>query len=188
MDALVDSLGYAAVLLGVAVEGEIVVLTAAYIAQGGVLSPLGVALSAFAGSLAVYHACFWLGRRHGREILARRPAWRARVEHVRRRIARHDVPLILGYRLLFGLRAATPFALGLSGVPPRRFALFDIPVAALWAAGLVAAGYGLGRGVDALAQRFQAAAGWAVLAVVAVAVLWLMARGWRAYRGRPRPG
>ena len=131
MEGLIATFGYGGVALGVAIEGEAVVLVASYLAQEGLLSPAGVALSAFAGSVGVYNLCFWLGRRHGRAILALRPAWQARVDHVRRRVRAHEVALILGYRLLFGLRAATPFALGLSGVSHRRFLVLDTPVAAL---------------------------------------------------------
>ena len=186
MQAVIETVGYAGVFLGVAVEGEVVVITAAYLAQEGLLSPVGIALSAFAGSLGVYHTCFWLGRRHGRAILARRPAWQARVEHAQQRIARHELPLILGYRLLFGLRAATPFALGLSGVSHGRFLLLDTPVAAIWAAGLVALGYGLGRGAERIAGQIGEVAGWFVLGLIALVIAGFMRRGWRAYRRRPR--
>jgi len=176
VEALIAQFGYAAVAFGVAVEGEIVVLTAAYLAEQGVLEPVLVALSAFAGSLGVYHTCFWAGRRHGRAILARRPAWQARVVSLQQRIERHDLPLILGYRLLFGLRAATPFALGASGVSHRRFLLLDTPVAVIWAAGLVAAGYALGRTVRVLAGEVEVVAGWAgatvLVLVLAVALAW----------------
>ncbi len=174
MSQLVETLGYLGVVLGVAAEGELVVLTATFVASGGPMSPLGVGLAAFAGSVLTYQVCFWLGRRHGREVLARRPNWQVRVDGLQRRIARRQLPLMLGYRLLFGLRAATPFALGVSGVSPWRFACIDVPVAGVWAATLVVAGLALGRVVATAVEHVAEAATWVIIGaavVIGVAVL-----------------
>lgn len=170
MSSLVETFGYLGVFLGVALEGEIVVLAATYLAREGLFSPLGIGLAAFAGSVATYQACFWTGRMRGRSVLANRPAWQARVAWLQRQIAQRPTPFILVYRVLFGLRAATPFALGISGVSPWRFSLVDIPVAAFWAAALVVGGWLLGRGVAVAVERFGATV-MSVLAVIAVVAL-----------------
>lgn len=169
METLLDTFGYLAVLIGVAIEGEVVVLTAGYLSHRGILEPVGVGTAAFAGSLLVYHTSFWLGRHRGQAILARRPEWQARVDGLRVRLRRNDWLLIVSYRLLFGLRAATPFALGLSGVPHRRFLLIDTPVALAWSVGLVALGHGLGGTVTLLVAHVEATVGWISAGVLATA-------------------
>ncbi len=173
MSSLVETLGYLGVFLGVAVEGEVVVLSATYLAREGLLSPVGIGLAAFAGSVVTYQACFWTGRTRGRAVLANRPAWKVRVAWLQRQIARRPTPVIIVYRALFGLRAATPFTLGISGVSPWRFSLIDIPIAAVWAASLVAGGWVLGRGLAAAIERFGATV-MAVLAVIVVVALIVM--------------
>ena len=50
--------------------------------------------------------------------------------------------MLLFFRFLYGLRGAVPFAVGLSGLGPRKFSLLNAVGALLWA---VSVGWGIYR-------------------------------------------
>ncbi|MFP4130583.1 MAG: DedA family protein [Thiohalospira sp.] len=174
LDGLVAEYGYLAVALGVFIEGEVVVATGGVFAARGVLGLPEVILSAFLGSILTYQVFFLLGRSPAARWLAERPRWQHRVMVLRQRLVHHHVGLILTYRLLFGLRNATPFVLGLSGVPWWRFTLLDLVPAAIWSVTVGLAGYVLGREL----LRWTAEGWRAELAMTGVAVILLVAAVW----------
>lgn len=150
IESFITEYGYLAVFLGVFVEGEAFVITAGFLAATGLLQIEGVLGAAFAGSVAVYNLCFLAGRLGGERVLTRFPGLRRRAAGVRLLLKRYNSLFILGYRLMFGLRAMTPFALGMSGVGHARFFLLDLAPAAAWAAFFSLAGYGVGEGLEVL--------------------------------------
>jgi len=150
LDSLINSYGYWLVFAGTLVEGELVLLLAGAAAQRGSLDPGAVVVAAFAGAIAGDNLFFHLGRWLGQGILARRPGWRARAERVLALLGRYRDALILSFRFLYGLRMATPIALGTARVAPLRFALLDGVGAALWSVAITAAGYGLGSAAQRL--------------------------------------
>lgn len=174
LDGLVAEYGYLAVAVGVFIEGEVVVATGGVFAARGVLGLPMVMLSAFLGSVGTYQVFFLLGRSPAAQWLASRPRWQHRVVGLRQRLVHHHVGLILTYRLLFGLRNATPFVLGLSGVPWWRFTLLDLVPAAIWSMTLSLVGYIVGQEL----LRWAAEGRRAELVMTGVAVVLLAALAW----------
>lgn len=177
MDEYITTYGYLAVLLGVFLEGEIVVAAAGFFAWRGLLDLYTVMVTAAVASVVTYQVYFWLGRHHGRRFLARHPDWQPRVARIQDLLHRHHLWVILGYRLLFGLRGVTPFALGLSGVSQLRFFLIDLFPAVVWAVSVTMAGYVFGpaaRSLFAGLGRVQAV----VVSIVLVALLVALAYWW----------
>lgn len=173
-ESLVYQYGYLAVLVGSFLEGETIVVLGGFAAHRGYLSLPWVIAAAFAGTLFGDQLYYFLGRRRGPAMLARRPHWEPRIARVRELLRRHEVPLILGFRFLYGLRTVAPFALGLGGVPPLRFALLNVPAALGWSILVGTLGYELGnafQGVLGDLKRFERALFAAIAA--AGAALWI---------------
>jgi membrane protein DedA with SNARE-associated domain len=154
LEALIQSHGYWIVFLGTFFEGETILILGGIAAHSGYLKLVYVMLAAFAGSTLCDQTFFYLGRRHGAAVLARRPGWRAGIERVDAILTRHDALMIMGFRFLYGLRTVAPFAIGMSsGISIRRFAAFNLLGAAIWAIAFGLAGYVLGNAVEAFVGR-----------------------------------
>lgn len=152
---LLDSYGYAALFVGTLLEGETVLVLAGFAAHRGYLSLPLVMLAAFAGSLLGDQLYFQLGRRKGEAFLRRRAGWAPRVERVQDLIKRHHLPFILGFRFFYGLRTVSPFAIGMSDVPTRRYLMLNLIGAALWSATVASLGYFVGEAAEALLGQIR---------------------------------
>ena len=153
LEALIQTHGYWIVFVGTFLEGETVLVLGGIAAHSGYLRLSDVILAAFMGSLLCDQIFFHLGRRKGPAVLARRPGWKASIQHVDELLARYDLLMVVGFRFLYGLRTVTPFAMGMgSTISTARFAVLNTIGAAIWASVLGLAGYGLGDVASGLIQ------------------------------------
>lgn len=155
LESLIDSYGYAAILVGTFLEGETILVLGGIAAKLGYLKLDWVIACAFGGTLVGDQPFFFLGRRHGKALLQRHPAWNARVEKVNTKLERHRIPLILGFRFLYGLRSVTPFVIGMSRIPVVVFVPLNVAGAALWAAAIGVLGFIFGHGLELLLQDLK---------------------------------
>jgi membrane protein DedA with SNARE-associated domain len=181
VEELIQRFGYLAILVGTFLEGETVLLLGGFAAHRGYLDLVGVMAAAFAGSLIGDWLYFEIGRRQGMAFLEARPSWRSRVDRVLRMVHKHQTLLILGFRFLYGIRTVAPFALGASGVAPLRFALLNIPSAAIWAIAFGGLGYVLGDTLEAVMGDLSRYEHLVFAAIVAAGVA---AWGWRRFGSR----
>lgn len=180
LESWITRWGYLALVFGTFFEGEAVLILAGALARKGLLHFPFVVLAAFCGSVAGDQLWFHLGRRFGRALLARRPAWRSKVDVVQRGLARRGDLFVFGFRFLYGLRTIAPVLLGMSEISGRRFTVLNFAGAALWAAALGGAGWAFGAAVTgalARAAHFEELALGALLCG-AMAAWW--GRRWRA--------
>lgn len=152
---LVADWGYLALFVGTFFEGETIVVVAGYLAHAGYLGVEGVILASFAGTLAGDQLYFHIGRTHGAAFLARRPAWRPRLERAERLIHRHQDLVMLGFRFTYGLRTVTPFALGAARISPLRYLFFNVVTALAWAILFTLLGVYFGQAVEYLLERIH---------------------------------
>ncbi len=138
------AVGYIVLLLGSFVEGESVVLTAGFFAYKGYLSLPAIMLIAFLGSLFADQLLFFLGRIYGPGMLERKPAFREKAERAFGLLHHYHIWFILGFRFVYGIRTVSPFVIGASGIPVKRFAILNVIAAAIWAVLSCYAGYLLG--------------------------------------------
>lgn len=117
--------GYGALFVGTLVEGETFLLAAAVLASLGHLDWAAVLAVAFAGAYTGDQLFFHLGRCGRRLPLQPGPRWARRLQKARGLLVTHRIKLLLGYRFLYGLRAAIPFAIGASGCRTFRFMGFS---------------------------------------------------------------
>jgi membrane protein DedA with SNARE-associated domain len=174
LESLITAYGYPALLVGVSLEGETIVIIAGFLAHQGYLRLPMVTLIAFVGAFAADQFFFQVGRRKGVSFLAKRPKWDPRIDRVRRFLVGYQVIAILGYRFMYGLRTITPIVIGASGFDTRRFMLLNLCSTALWAAAVSTGGYFFGQMVEVVlkdVRRYELAA-IIVIAAVACAV-WL---------------
>lgn len=171
IESAIATYGYLAIMLGVFVEGEAIVLTAGFLAQQGLLELHWVMTASVVGSILTYQFFFLLGRLKGRAVLDNRPGWQPRVTRIRGMLERHDLPIILGYRVLFGLRAVTPFALGMTGISHLRFTLLDLIPAVVWGLGVSWIGFALGKGAEKLLGNLEDYQLWLAGAAVLIGLL-----------------
>ncbi len=169
LETLIQTHGYWVIFFGTFLEGETVLVLGGVAAHQGYLDERGVIGAAFAGTLLCDQLFFYLGRRHGPAVLARRPAWKQRVDRVESLLARYDTLLILGFRFLYGLRTVTPFVIGMgAGITTGRFVVLNAVGAALWSVAFGAAGYAVGNAAEAFlgnARQYEIAAFGIVIAV-----------------------
>ena len=186
LEAWIAQYGYWAAGLGGAVESETVVVLAGLAAHRGLLDLRGVIAMAALGTFGVNQTLFHLGRWRGHVLLARFPRLQPRAERVLEFAHRHRHTLVLLYHFTVGIRAMTPFVLGMSRVRPVRFALVDGAVTLTWIATLATLGFWLGDALARLLPEIARAERWLFAGILALGVsAWLARRVWIRWRGDP---
>ena len=175
LSALIESYGYLAVFVGAFLEGESILALGGFAAQRGHLDISAVIAIGFVGGFLGDQFFFHLGRRHGVALLARFPFMARHLVTVDSLLSRYHAPLIFGIRFMYGLRIAGPIALGMGRVSARKFLIFNLLGAIVWAVVVAGAGYLFGASLEAVLQeigRYEVL-GLAILAII-VAGLWVM--------------
>ncbi|MGC3862272.1 DedA family protein [Micromonospora chersina] len=195
LTSLVAHYGYLGLALLVGVEsfgvpapGETAVILGAGYAAHGQLAIVGVAVTAFLAAVIGDSIGYLIGRTGGRGLILRHgryvrltPERFARLETV---MSRHGPKLVAVARFVEGLRQFNGLIAGATGMPWRRFVVYNALGAAAWVAVWATAGYLAGdhiRAVVADLHRFQ----WYVLAAAALAALAFA--GWWLARRMARP-
>ncbi|MGU5780301.1 DedA family protein [Aeromonas caviae] len=174
---LIQNYGYAAVAVGTFLEGETVLLLAGAAASRGHLAMPWVIAVATVASFAGDQLFFYLGRAYGPALLQRFPKLGAGTARARVLLERHNTPVILSVRFLYGLRIAGPLAIGMSGVGWLRFFVLNLIGAVVWACAIAALGYGTGQALASVLGTIDADEIWTIGALLAASALaWWLAR------------
>jgi membrane protein DedA with SNARE-associated domain len=183
LESLLHTYGYALVFLGTVAEGETLLLLGGYFAQQGYLSLVGVLLTAYVGAICGDQMFFHLGRRQGERLLARFPRLRERVNVALTKVEKHQTPVVLSMRFLWGLRIALPVSLGLTHMRAARYLALDLIAAAIWAPVFTLLGYGAGhlitRWIDDL-KRYELWVAGVLLLIAVLAFTWRARKHWRS--------
>jgi membrane protein DedA with SNARE-associated domain len=171
VEQLITQYGYFALLIGTFLEGETIVVIAGVLAQRGFFELPLVIMVAFLGTFVADQFFFYLGRFKGRSYLQARPHWQRRADRVLDLLHRHQLPVIIGFRFLYGFRSVTPFIIGSSGFNPIRFAILNAFGTLIWAGLIGTLGYTFGRAVAVMIEKYDV---WLLGAVVLAAVLVLI--------------
>ncbi len=184
MAELIATYGYAAVFLGTLFEGETILVLAGLAAYRGYLDIWTVMAAALAGSFLGDQALYYAGRHWGSWMLGRVRSWRRRIDKALALVHRHQVPFILGFRFIYGVRTVSSLAIGIAGVRPLRFLALNFVSAAIWSAAIAGLGYAFGEAFEAVVGRVKHYEHIAFGIVVAGGfVVWLW-HVWRRRRGR----
>jgi membrane protein DedA with SNARE-associated domain len=145
---LVADYGYLAVFVGTLLEGEAILLLAAYAAHRGYLTLPAVIGVAFCGATLGDQIFFFSGRFFGHALMRRLPLIRARAETINALLLRYHAGLIIGLRFAYGLRIAGPIVIGMSTLSARRFLAFNALGAMIWAPLIAGIGYLFGHALE----------------------------------------
>jgi membrane protein DedA with SNARE-associated domain len=185
MEHFLTHYGAIGIFLGAAFEGQTAVVVGGLLARQHLLALWLVLLSATAGSAILDHLLFVAGRRFRTRPWVVRASDQAAFARALRFIERYPISYILVFRFIFGLRVASPIAIGVSSVPTLRFTVLNIVGAVIWAAAFTAAGYVFGETVHNLFGH--RAAHWTLAAAAALVVVlgvWSLGRYlMRRFRG-----
>jgi membrane protein DedA with SNARE-associated domain len=150
LPGLIDTYGYAAVLVGAFLEGETILALAGLAAYRQYLDFRVVVAIALVAGFAGDQFYFWLGRRKGQQILRRFPNAQQRADRFDALLARWHAPLIVAIRFMYGFRIVGPVLLGMGRVPAWKFVVFNFIGAAIWAPLIAGLGYLFGNVIEAL--------------------------------------
>jgi len=173
---LIAAHGYWILALGCLLEGETVLLLAAFAAHRGYLNPAAVVTIAAACAFAGNQFFFWLGRRHGTALLVRWPILAGRSAEIRRLIERHASLAAVAVRFVYGVRIAGPMLIGASSMPPLRFAVLNALSAIAWAFLVGAVGWLFGEAAQAIFGHLARVEGWLLGALIAALLAWRLLR------------
>jgi len=183
---LVADYGYLAVLVGTFLEGETVLLAAAFAASHGLLEAPLVAATAAVGAYAGHVVFFGIGRWRGREWLFSRPRLGRHARRADAVMVRYGWTSVFILQYLYGARMAGALLFGMSSFTLPRFLLLQTVNCATWAVLVTAAGYLLGATLELVAARLSwVSAGIAV--VLLGTLLWAARRRARRAGGEERP-
>lgn len=169
--------GYFALFIGTFFEGETILVLAGFLAFREYMDIKLVVVVAFFGSYAGDQLWYYMGRRHGRKILARRPRWQLMGDKALAHVRRHPDLWVLSFRFVYGLRTVMPVAIGLSGYPPLRYLILNGIGAAVWATALGYAAYHFGAVLEGMLGNIKKYELWVLGALVLIGVaLWVRRR------------
>lgn len=177
MEEFLRQYGPIGVFLGAAFEGQTAVIVGGLLARQHIL-PLWVVLTcAAAGSGIIDHLLFVAGRRFRAHPWVMRAISQAAFARALRFIERFPISYTLTFRFIFGLRLASPVAIGVSKVPTWRFTVLNIAGAVIWAGAFAGAGFIFGEALHNLlghghAGRWTLIAAGALIGVVLI--VWLV--------------
>jgi lysylphosphatidylglycerol synthetase-like protein (DUF2156 family)/membrane protein DedA with SNARE-associated domain len=185
MESLLIKYGYALLFLGVAFEGEAVLLAAAVLAAEGVFRlPVVIAVAVAANSLAD-QLYYQLARLRGRAWLERRFGSHPRYQRLIGLVGRRGGLLLVASRFAYGLRIAIPAACGALGMGVGAFTLLDLLAGFAWALPMAALGFLAGGALGpTLAGVHRYEEGIALLLAAAAAALLGVRHVRRAVRWR----
>lgn len=146
----------ASAFIGFVVPGEIGVLLGGVLANQGKLPLWAVLVAGIAGAIIGDSVGYAVGKKYGRALLSKIPNRILKQEHLDRAqdtIHRNGGKAVFVGRFTAALRVLIPGLSGMSRVPYRTFAAWNIAGGAIWAAGFVLLGYAAGSQYQRVAHN-----------------------------------
>jgi membrane protein DedA with SNARE-associated domain len=176
MEEFLRQYGPIGIFLGAGFEGQTAVIVGGLLARQHILQLWLVLLSATAGSGVVDHLLFVAGRRFRDHRWVVRATQQPAFAKALGFIEKYPIGYTLAFRFIFGLRVASPIAIGVTQVPTWRFTILNIMGAVIWATAFTMAGFIFGEAVHNILGKGHHAGRWTLVAagaiVVAVVVVW----------------
>lgn len=154
------------------IPGDMLVVFGGYMAGAGLVDPYLVVALATMGGFLGFMSMYAAGARIGYAIMdPNRFRWlpKARIEAVRRHLARWGYGLIAANRFLSGLRSVISLTVGMAHMSVGWTAFWSGVSALVWTALLVAGGYYLGENWPRVSELLQTY-GWALTGLVVVII------------------
>ena len=178
MEEYLREFGYLALFIGTFLEGETILIIAAYLASKGMLNIYLVTLSAVAGTILGDQTYFYIGRIQGISFIQKRPNLKKKWVRISGLIERRENIIIFAYRFVYGFRNITPFALGILNIHAMKFLILNVIAATVWAISFSVLGYTFGAMIRNDIETYEKvfALGILFIAVLAAFIYWLKKR------------
>lgn len=187
MEAFLRQYGPIGIFLGAGFEGQTAVIVGGLLARQHILQLWLVLVSAMAGSGVVDHLLFVAGRRFRTHRWVVRATQQQAFARALTFIERFPISYILAFRFIFGLRVASPIAIGVSQVPTWRFTVLNILGAMIWATAFTMAGFIFGEAVHNVLGHGHHAGRWTLIAAGGIVLIVLIVWTVRYFLRRRRP-
>jgi membrane protein DedA with SNARE-associated domain len=176
MEEFLQQYGPIGIFLGAGFEGQTALIVGGILARQHILQLWVVLLCATAGSGIVDHLLFVAGRRFRTHRWVVRATQQVAFARALNFIEKFPISYILAFRFIFGLRVASPIAIGVSQEPTWRFTLLNILGAVIWAGAFTMGGFIFGEAIHDLLGRGHHAGRWTLIAaggvIVVVGLIW----------------
>lgn len=146
---------YLGIVFGVALEGEVTLLAAAFAAHRSLFAPSHVLIAAVVGTLIADWTCFFVGRFSKSGSLPFKRMSAERLEIPLRWMSEKRLLLIFFYRYFYGARTAILVLFGHSQMPTPWFLICSSVAIILWASIVFSIGYFLGAVIAAYAPSIM---------------------------------
>lgn len=133
LESIVVHYGYPALIIGLLVESETMVVLGAFLAHRGYLDLRWVILIGCLVTFAYDQFFFWMGRLRGSQFLENKPAWKPHIDKANSLLGWNPNLLFFGVRFIYGLRSALAFTIGMARFDPKKFAVLNFIGAFVWA-------------------------------------------------------
>jgi len=103
---------YLGILLGIFIEGEMIMISSVIAAHHGYLN---LWLVVFLGIIGTYGSDFFyfsLGRKRGKDWLNEKQKFEIKAEIIDKKIQKYPILIFMGYRFLYGFRTIVPLVIG----------------------------------------------------------------------------
>ena len=135
---------YIGVLLGMFVEGEMIMISAVIAAHHGYLNLWMVIILGVLGTYGSDLFYFSLGRKKGRGWLKKNKKIEGKLSVVDEKIKKYPVLIFLIYRFLYGFRTIIPMVIGASKTRTPKFLIYSGVSTVIWATVYCTLGYLMG--------------------------------------------
>jgi membrane-associated protein len=197
LESLIRAVGYIGVaaivfaesglLIGFFLPGDSLLFTAGFLASQGVFEIWILVPLCFVAAVTGDAVGYAFGQRVGSRLFQRADSRFFKKEHLEKAEAffdEHGGKAIVLARFLPVVRTFTPIVAGAAGMPYRRFAVFNVLGALLWAVGVTLAGYFLGSAIPNIDHYLLPVIG----VIILVSVLPTLIHLWREHRSARRAG
>ena len=139
--------GYIAIMVAVAVEGEILLIITGIAVAAGIFSyPLAI-LAAFSGAIIHDNTVFSVSKLLGDKIIRKKASWHTKANIALKLLEKYDYWAILSIRFLYGLRTITLFVIGLSNTSRLKFFTLDAISSIVWSTIYISLGLLFGKAI-----------------------------------------
>jgi membrane protein DedA with SNARE-associated domain len=154
--AYLHTYGYAFVFVGTFLEGEFVLLTAAFLAYLGVLNFWLVLIIGFLGAVLGDNMWYWIGSKRGTAFLNKYGKFLlltpVRMKKLKILFLKHSTKTVFLSRFLIGMRISSALFAGAMGMPKAQFRKANIIGGAVWAIVTTVIGYVFGSSFSVLRE------------------------------------
>jgi membrane protein DedA with SNARE-associated domain len=187
MEEFLRQYGPIGIFVGAGFEGQTAVIVGGLLARQHIVQLWLVLISATAGSGIVDQLLFVAGRRFRTHRWVVRATQQQAFARALTFIERFPISYILAFRFIFGLRVASPIAVGVSQVPTWRFTVLNVLGAIIWATAFTMAGFIFGEAVHNVFGHGHHAGRWTLIAAGGIVSVVLIVWAVRYLLRRRRP-